>query len=170
MKNFTKILFTSIFVLSIQFSFGQGWQKIEEGQVIEVEGVEISYVTSYIKEVKEQDVYSITATISNNGPDIQYLFQQARYVFKKEAKNSWVQFKFTNATGKGFSARSGNMYPKTFSMKFPIKCNPNQENDEYHSRIIGVGLNSGDYITKEYRVRVEKGKKPEVSCFMRSNF
>lgn len=170
MNKFTQFFLTLLFVFGVQFSFAQGWQTLEEGQVYELDGVEISFITSYIKEVKGQDVYTITASISNNGPDIRYLFSQAQYDFKEESKNAWGQFRFTNATGKGFSNREGQIYPNVITMKFPIKCDPKQKNDEYHSRVIGVGLESGGNITKNWRVRVEKGEKPEVSVLLKSRF
>ncbi len=168
MKKITYILLTCFFMLTIQSSFGQGWQKIKEGQVFEIEGVEISFITSYIKEIKGQDVYTITATISNNGPEITYLFPQARYSFVEETRNAWVQFRFSNATGKGLSSRAGNIFPNKIWMKFPVKCN--SDKDEYHNRVIGVGLTSGGYISKNWRVRVKKGERPQVNVFMRSNF
>ena len=170
MKNLIHIFFLCLFTLSIQSSFAQGWQTLEEGEVYELDGVEISYITSYIKEVKGQDVYTITASISNNGPDITYLFRQARYDFIKEERNAWGQFRFTNATGKGFSNRAGQIYPNVFRMRFPIKCDPEQKSDEYHSRIIGVGLESGGNITNNWRVRVVKGETPKVNVLMKSRY
>jgi hypothetical protein len=170
MKKITRVFLLCLFVFSIQFSFAQGWQTIEEGQSYELDRVEISYITSYIKEVKGQDVYTITASISNNGPDIIYLFPRARYRFKKESRNAWGQFRFTNATGKGLSNRSGYIYPNEFRMKFPMKCDPEQEQDDYESRVIGVGLESGGSITKNWRVRVVKGKIPEVNVLLKSKY
>lgn len=170
MKKISRILLVLLFASSIQFSVAQGWLTLEEGEVYELDGVEISYITSYIKEVKGQDVYTITASISNNGPDIRYLFNQARYNFVKESRNAWAQFRFKNATGKGFSNRAGQIYPNVFRMKFPIKCDAEQEHDEYHSRVIGVGLEAGGNITNNWRVRVAKGETPQVSVLLKSRF
>ena len=170
MRKITCILITSLFVLSIHSSFGQGWNKIKEGQSHQIGEVEISFVTTYIKEVKGQDVYTITASISNNGPEISYLFPTARYDFKQETKNAWAQFRFTNATGKGLSSRAGQIYPSVIRMRFPVRCDPDQEKDEYHSRVIGVGLESGGSITKNWRVRVSKGSTPEVSVLLKSSY
>jgi hypothetical protein len=146
----------------------QSWQEIEEGKTLSIQGLDISFITSHIKVVKGQDVYQITASISNNGPDIKHLFSQARYNFLQEPENAWLHFRFTNATGKGLSSRQGYIYPNTFSMMFPYKCDPNAKNDTYDSRIIGIGLNTGQALTNEWRVRVEKGEKPTVMVLLKN--
>lgn len=146
----------------------QSWQTIEEGKTLHVQGLDISYITSYIKEVKGQDVYQVTATLSNSGDRIIHLFNQAIYTFIEEPENAWAHFRFTNATGKGFSSREGYIYPNTYQMMFPFKCNPKAKNDTYESRIIGLGLDPGQSKTGEWRVRVNKGEKLDVSVFIKS--
>ncbi len=146
----------------------QSWQTIEEGKALQIQGMDVSYITSYIKEVKGQDVYQITATISNSGDKIIHLFSQARYSFIEEPGNAWAHFRFTNATGTGLSSREGHIYPNTYQMMFPFKCNSSDKNDTYESRVIGVGLEAGQSKTGEWRVRVNKGEKPELSVFLKT--
>ncbi len=156
-----------LFVSNISLS--QSWQKLEEGKPLHLEGMDISYIISYIKTKKGQDVYELTATIANNGHDLIRLFPQARYDFIEEPQNAWAHFRFTNATGKGLSSREGYIYPQPIHMMFPYKCNPQQKKPTYKSRVIGLGLSSGQSRTNEWRVRVEQGKKPEVMVFVKSN-
>lgn len=164
-----KKLVTFLIALFLGISLNaQSWQSIEEGQTLHIGGLDVSFITSHIKEVKGQDVYQITATISNSGSRIIHLFNQAIYTFVEEPQNAWAHFRFTDATGKGFSSREGYIYPDTYSIMFPFKCNPDDKTDTYESRIIGVGLEPGQSKTGEWRVRVDKGQKVEVSVFVKS--
>lgn len=169
MKNIYKILFVAIISLMTQPTISQNWQSIEEGEVININNIELSFITAYIKEVKGQDVYEVTATINNLGADYITLFSRAQFNFIQTPRNAWSHFKFTNSTGKGLSAREGYIYPNPIRMRFPFKCDPEQEKPDYESRIIGVGLNEGEYKTKEWRVRVQKGEKLSVKVFNKFN-
>lgn len=168
MRNLALIIVSLLLLAGLQ-THAQSWQTIEEGQTLNVNGLQISFITSYIKEVKGQDVYTITATVSNNGADVLHLYSQARYSFIQEPNNAWAHFRFTNATGKGLSSREGYIYPNPLRMSFPYKCDKDAKNDTWEDRVIGVGLYSGQYKTKEWRVRVDKGDKPTVMVFVKVN-
>ncbi len=165
MKNTLKCFMIGALILSSQLIFSQNWQALEEGEVLSVNNMELSFITSSIKEVNGQDVYQITATLNNAGGDNLILFPKAEYVFTETPQNAWVHFRFSNATGKGFSAREGFIYPNPISMQFPFKCNPEDKTPTWESRVIGVGFYAGDFKTVEWRVRVEKGEKLEVMVF-----
>ncbi|MCP4552503.1 MAG: hypothetical protein GY834_10790 [Bacteroidetes bacterium] len=169
MKNLFKLLLVILFSITAQSLISQNWQDIDEGQVININNVELSFITAYIKAVKGQDVYEITATLNNLGSDYITLFPRGQFTFVQTPKNAWTHFKFTNATGKGFSAREGFIYPDPIRMSFPFKCDPEQEKPEYESIIIGVGLNEGEYKTKEWRVRVKRGERVSVKVFNKFN-
>ena len=66
MKQHTKaiVIIAALLIMASSISYGQGWSEIREGETMEMNGLEISYITSYIKQVKGQDVYTVTATIS----------------------------------------------------------------------------------------------------------
>lgn len=168
MKRISLFLFAASLIFS-NISFAQSWQKIEEGKTLHLEGMDVSYITSFIKTKKGQDIYAVTATISNNGPDLIRLFPQARYDFIEEPQNAWAHFRFTNATGKGLSSRQGYIYPESISMMFPFKCNPDQKKPNYKSRVIGLGMYSGQSRTNNWRMRVNQGDKLEVMVFVKSN-
>lgn len=167
MKKISKVLLIGLFLFSSQVIYSQNWQALEEGEVLSINNMDLSFITSYIKEVKGQDVYQVTATLSNMGGDNLILFSKAQYRFSQIPKNAWTHFRFSNATGKGLSAREGYIYPDPISMQFPFKCNPEDKKPEWESRIIGVGLYAGDFKTKEWRVRVTKGQKLKVMVFNR---
>ncbi len=165
MNTISKILLICLFSASGLVGYSQNWLSLEEGEVLELNNIELSYITSYIKEVKGQDVYQITATLNNMGGDNVRLFNKAQYRFSQVPKNAWSHFRFANATGKGLSAREGYIYPNPISMQFPFKCNPDEKSSQWESRIVGVGLSEGEYKTKEWRVRVKKGEKLKVMVF-----
>lgn len=165
MKKVLKVFLIGLLIISSQTVISQNWQALEEGQVLSVNNMELSFISSYIKEVKGQDVYQITATLNNAGGDNVILFSKARYNFTETPQNAWTRFRFSNATGKGLSAREGFIYPKAIRMQFPFKCNPEDKNPSWESRVVGVGFYEGDYKTKEWRVRVKKGEKLKVMVF-----
>lgn len=165
MKKVLYVVLIGFMLITSQLVFSQNWQPLEEGEVLNVNDMELSFITSYIKEVKGQDVYQVTATLNNAGGDNVILFNKARYDFAEIPQNAWTRFRFTNATGKGFSAREGFIYPNPIRMQFPFKCNPDDKNSEWESRVIGVGFYEGDYKTKEWRVRVKKGEPLKVMVF-----
>jgi len=158
------------FLIFFQFnSFGQSWESLEESQSKNINGLEVSYILSYIKDKQGEDVYQVTATISNNGTDMIHHFATARYSFEELPQNAWAHFRFTNATGKALSSREGYIYPNPVWMSFPYKCDPKQKNDEYADRVIGVGLQAGESKTNQWRVRVDKGSKPQVMVLIMNN-
>ncbi len=165
MKRAFKVLMIGVLIFSGQLVFSQNWQALEEGEVLIVNDMELSFITSYIKEIKGQDVYQITATLNNAGGDNIILFSKARYNFTETPQNAWTRFRFTNATGKGLSAREGFIYPNPITMQFPFKCNPQDKNPTWESRVVGVGFYEGDFKTAEWRVRVQKGEKLQVMVF-----
>ena len=165
MKKPLKLFLICISLLISQLTCSQNWQSLEEGEVLSINNMELSFITSYIKETNGQDVYQITATLNNLRGDNLVLFQRAEYTFTKVPQNAWIHFRFTNATGKGLSAREGYIYPNPISMQFPYKCNPEDKKPTWESRIIGVGLYEGEYKTEEWRVRVNKGEKLKVMVF-----
>lgn len=165
MCKLSRILLVCLMSTASLITYSQNWQSLEEGEVLELNNIELSYITSYIKEVKGQDVYQITATLNNMGGDNVILFNKAQYRFSQTPRNAWTHFRFANATGKGLSAREGYIYPNPVSMQFPYKCNPEDKNSKWESRIVGVGLSEGEYKTKEWRVRVKKGEKLKIMVF-----
>ncbi len=167
MKKVIFIASVLLFMSNIQFA--QSWQPIEEGQNLEISGLTVSFIKSYIKEVKGQDAYQVTATIANNGNEIIHLFPQAIYDYVESPQYAWAHFRFTNATGKGLSSREGYIYPDPIHMMFPYKCNPDQKKPTYDSRIIGIGMSTGQSKTNEWRVRVNHGEKLEVQVFIKTN-
>lgn len=164
MKTIRLIL--SIALLLPLASFSQSWENLEESQSKNINGLEVSYITSYIKDKHGEDVYEVTATIANNGGDMIKLFPTAQDSFVELPNNSWAHFRFTNATGKGFSSREGYIYPNPINMSFPYKCNKDQKKPDYTSKVIGVGLDAGQSKTQGWRVRVSKGDKPEVKVLI----
>ncbi|PKP34586.1 MAG: hypothetical protein CVU00_06370 [Bacteroidetes bacterium HGW-Bacteroidetes-17] len=164
MQKKIKFFLIGVFILIGHIVYSQNWQILEEGQVIKINNIELSFIATYAKEAGGQDVYEITATLNNMGSDYISLFENAVYEFVETPKNAWTQLKFSNASGKGLSAKEGFIYPDAISMRFPFKCNPEDKNQTWESRIIGVGLRQGQFKTKEWRIRVEKGK-PKVMVF-----
>ncbi len=67
-------------------TFSQSWESLEESQSKNINGLEVSYITSYIKDKHGEDVYEITATISNNGSDMIKLFPVAQDGFIENAQ------------------------------------------------------------------------------------
>ncbi|MBU1013612.1 MAG: hypothetical protein KKG99_11440 [Bacteroidetes bacterium] len=165
MQKKIKFFLIGVFILTGHIVYSQNWQTLEEGQVIQINNIELSFIATYVKETGGQDVYEITATLNNMGNDYIALFENAVYEFVETPKNAWTQLKFSNASGKGLSAKEGFIYPDAISMRFPFKCKPEDKNPTWESRIIGVGLRQGQYKTKEWRIRVEKGEKPKVMVF-----
>ncbi len=136
----------------------------------------MSYVATMKKSKKSEDYYRITVSVTNSGSDYMELFREAETRFDKEHLQPLAFFQFSNATGRGFSATTGKLYPQPLTMPVPYKCKKcpppsDSKKDPYNhytvTYYIGVQFRHGSLITGRYDIRVPAGTKPVVKVIVR---
>lgn len=173
-----KVLISYFFIFLVfgtGSSFAQGYVELREGKTQSIYGFDASYQTFKRKTKKGEDYYRITVTITNEGNNWIHVFPVATRRFAKNNKTFLADFRFVNATGRGFSSTNGKLYPQPLYIKVPIdiKKNPPPKNpkadpyDHYmKTYVAGVQFLSGQTMTRSFNVRVREGVIPRVQVLI----
>ena len=173
-----KLLFSYFFIFLIfgtGVSEAQGFVELQEGRPQSVYGFDASYQVFKRKTKKGEDYYRITVTLTNTGNDWVHVFRVARRRFVKNEKTLLADFRFVNATGRGFSSTNGKLFPQPVYIKVPIdvKKNPPPKNpkaDPYNhymkNYVAGMQVLHGQTMTRSFNVRVREGVIPRVQVLI----
>ena len=173
-KFFISYLFIFMF-LGAGISEAQGFVDLSAGRTQRVYGFDASYQTFKRKTKKGEDYYRITVTVTNEGNNWIHVFPVAARRFRKNNKTFLADFRFVNATGRGFSATEGRLYPHPVYIKVPIdiKKNPppkdpkaDQYNHYMKTYVAGIQVLNGQTMTRSFNVRVRQGAIPRVQVMI----
>ncbi len=164
-----------LLLVSVLFAFSemsaQQLVTLHNGKDTQINNYTVSYVATRKKSKKSEDYYRITVSVTNNGGNYLELFREAETSFNKEHLQPLAFFQFANATGRGFSATTGKLYPNPLTIAVPYKCKKcppptNSKEDPYNhytaTYYIGVQFRHGSLITGRYDIRVPAGTEPVV--------
>ena len=175
MKKTTLLLLLSgIFVFSEMSA--QQLVTLHNGKDTQINNYTVSYVATMKKSKKSEDYYRITVSVTNSGSDYMELFREAETNFDKEHLQPLAFFQFANATGRGFSATTGKLYPHPLTMPVPYRCKKcpppsDSKEDPYNhytaTYYIGIQFRHGSLITGRYDIRVPAGTEPVVKVIVR---
>ncbi len=175
MKRLTLLLSVSVVFSFLEIN-AQQLVTLHNGKDTQINNYTVSYVASLKKSKKSEDYYRINVSVANDGGDYLELFRLATKTFNKEHLQPVAFFQFANATGRGFSATSGKLYPNPLTITVPYKCKKcppptNSKEDPYNhysaTYYIGVQFKQGSIITKRFDIRVPAGKEPVVKVIVR---
>lgn len=175
MKKFFISYFLIFLVFGTGISEAQGFVDLREGRTQTVYGFNASYQTFKRKTKKGEDYYRITVTLTNRGSDWVHVFPVAARRFVRNNKTFLADFRFVNATGRGFSATNGKLYPKPVYIKVPIdiKKNPPPKNpkaDQYNhymrTYVAGIQFLNGQTMTRSFNIRVRQDAIPRVQVLI----
>lgn len=174
-----KKLFISYFFLFLVCGTGtsmaQGYVGLQVNKTENVDGIDVNYQTFKRKTKKGEDYYRVTVTLTNTGNNWIRIFPEAMRQFIKNDRTAFAHFRFENATGRGFSATMGKVFPQPIFIKVPIsvkKCPPpkNPKEDPYNhylrTYVAGVQFLNGETVTKSFNIRVREGIIPRVQVLI----
>ena len=164
-----------LFILFISYSLvgiAQSFEDLTENESKAFEELSVNYSALYIKKKKGNDVYDVTVSLKNNGSDIISILPDiGEYYNINEYK--LAKFNFTNANGSGMTARQTTLDPHEFKSNVSMKhknCNYDPEDEDSEKEltktkkmVIGLGIRSGQTISKTVRVRVAEGEKVKAN-------
>jgi len=161
------VLITILFVTP---GFSQEFTELMDGEDAQIVGMLVSYNVVKRETKKGNDLYRLTATVTNQKSKHTHIFDVAMESFIEEPQNAIAYFQFTNANGKALSATSAHFYSKPLYITVPYKCKKctpvKEDEDPYNhytkSVVIGSQFPIGSTISKVYHIRVPKGEVPTV--------
>lgn len=150
--------------------FAQRFTQLKNGEDSLVNGMIVSYNVVKKQTKKGNDLYRLTATVTNQENNYFRLFSTAQDFLVEETKNAFAYFQFTNATGKALSNTSAYFYPSPVHIKVPYECEKcpplkkDEDPNEYYTKsvIIGTEFPVGSTLSKVYNIRVPEGEEPTV--------
>jgi len=176
MKQFVILILLSGFFLFAEMH-AQQLVTLQNGKSTQINNYTVSYVATLKKSKKSEDYYRVSVSVANSGNDYLLLYPQATLNFVKEQQQPLAYFQFVNATGRGFSATSGKLYPNPLTMVVPYKCKKcppppaDSKQDPYNhysaSYYIGVQFRHGSVKVHRYDIRVPSGTVPVVKVIIR---
>lgn len=174
-----KRLLISYFILFLIYGTGtcmaQGYVELQRDKTQNISGIDVNYQTFKRKTKKGEDYYRITVTLTNTGSNWIRIFPEAIRQFIKNDRTAIAHFRFENATGRGFSATSGRIFPQPIFIKVPIsvkKCPPpkNPKVDPFNhylrTYVAGIQFLKGTTSTKNFNIRVREGAVPRVQVLI----
>jgi len=169
MKTPALVTVFAIIILSSSLS-AQGFVELKSGEDSQINGMIVSFNVVKKQTKKGNDLYKLTATVTNQENSNFRLFNKAQDVLIEETKNAIAYFQFTNATGKAMSSTGARFYPSPVYIKVPYECEKcpplkkDEDPNEYYSKsmVIGTEFATGSTISKMYNIRVPEGEEPTV--------